>query len=152
MQTARPKHHVEAVFYGLVNAKAFLQAMQLALNQVPAEGVFTGDNLVTFSKNLSFLEDERFMAAFDEHAEDTVENHSSGASTRSAGPPNARFTSRATSSSAALTEAPARESSSITSTSQSTIDRSFSMTGSYWDQRLTPMRKATQTKTGMTTS
>jgi hypothetical protein len=36
-------------------------------------GIFTGDNLFTFGKNLSFLSDHAFMAAVERHAESSVE-------------------------------------------------------------------------------
>lgn len=36
-------------------------------------GIFAADNLVTFYRNLSFLEDEKFMAAIEEHTETDIE-------------------------------------------------------------------------------
>jgi hypothetical protein len=55
-------------FYGVTNEDSFAGAMQEALNQVKVGGIFLGDNLFTFHKNLGFLHDEAFVTAFNTHA------------------------------------------------------------------------------------
>jgi len=54
-------------FYG-VNHPAFTAAIQSAINNAHPDGLFTGDNLFSVGRNLSFLEDARFMAAHQRHA------------------------------------------------------------------------------------
>lgn len=66
-------HYTTAVFHGVVNHGEFCNSIQGALNQVTSGGIFLGDNLFTFSRNLSFLDDERFMRAFEAQAETEVE-------------------------------------------------------------------------------
>ena len=57
-------NHLTSVFYGLRNETEFHRGVQHVLNNINGIGVYTGDNLLTFGKNLGFLEDERFMRAF----------------------------------------------------------------------------------------
>lgn len=57
----------------MVDADLFYEAVQSAINQVSGEGLFTGDNLFTFGRNLSFLQDEPFMKAFQKHTETDIE-------------------------------------------------------------------------------
>jgi hypothetical protein len=67
------RDHLTTLFYGLKDRKAFLDALRAALVQVAWKNSYTGDNLITFGKNLSFLDDEKFMAAVGRHATDLVE-------------------------------------------------------------------------------
>lgn len=67
------KNHMVVVFYNVNNLLAFNSAIQTAINQVPPQGIYIGDNLITYGRNLSFLDDERLMAAFEKHAETQVE-------------------------------------------------------------------------------
>lgn len=60
---------LNTAFYGTSDYKAFVSALQQTINQVGSGGVFTGDNLFTYSKNLSFLDDRRFMEVFEEQTE-----------------------------------------------------------------------------------
>lgn len=69
-----PEYYHSALFFGVKDIQGFIAAMRqviLGLKQIP--GSFTGDNLFTFGKNLSFLGDPKFMAAFDRHAETKIE-------------------------------------------------------------------------------
>ncbi len=67
-------NYMKAVFYGVHDHRAFCEASQTMVNQITApDGVFIGDNLFAFNRNLSFLDDAKMMAAFDEHAETDVE-------------------------------------------------------------------------------
>ncbi len=68
-------NYSEPVFYGPVNSKAFLQGIQHSVNQLPSPttGVFIGDQLFTIGRNLSFLENERFMTTFKRHAQTSLE-------------------------------------------------------------------------------
>lgn len=58
---------LSAAFYG-VNHAEFTAAIQSAINNAHPDGVFTGDNLITIGRNLSFLGDASFMAAHRRHA------------------------------------------------------------------------------------
>src|SRR5262249_51951913 len=60
-------------FCGLTDAQAFHEGIQKAIHQLPPVGIFAGDNIFTFGRNLSFLEDEAFMRAFTTHAQTDTE-------------------------------------------------------------------------------
>lgn len=63
-------------FFGVQDRPAFAKAVKAAfacLFPNWRRGIFTGDNLVTFGKNLSFLTDERFMATVEKNAGTEVE-------------------------------------------------------------------------------
>lgn len=62
-----------AVFHGTRDRNVFGERIQAVINEVPADGVFAGDNLFTFNRNLGFLRDERLMAAFNAHTETVIE-------------------------------------------------------------------------------
>lgn len=67
------KSYIESIFWGSHDRKTFVQGMQTAINTLDPFGVFFGDNLFTFRRNLSFLDMPKFMEAFNKHATDPVE-------------------------------------------------------------------------------
>ncbi len=67
------KNYLTNMFWGPADHDEFAKGVQLAINQVAPNGVFTGDNIFTFGRNLSFLDDEKFMAAFSKHVETDAE-------------------------------------------------------------------------------
>jgi len=67
------KSYLSGVFWGVANADRFRRGIQQVVDQVAPKGVFVGDNLLTFHKNLSFLDDAPFMSAFGRHAQTDVE-------------------------------------------------------------------------------
>lgn len=73
MQELSKLNHITSTFYGMVDPNLFFQGVQTAVNQVSSEGLFAGDNLFTYGRNLSFLEDEVFMEAFQKHVETEIE-------------------------------------------------------------------------------
>lgn len=64
---------LNTAFYGTNDHPAFVSALQHTINQVGCGGVFTGDNLFTYNKSLSFLHDERFMQIFDANTDGVFE-------------------------------------------------------------------------------
>lgn len=69
-----PPHARTQFFWGVRDHPAFnkgLDAMMEAANE--KRGWFAGDNLIAFGRNLGFLDDERFMAAFRTHARNHIE-------------------------------------------------------------------------------
>lgn len=61
-------------FYGLKDNTEFVKGIQHSVNQIDTQvGIFTGDNLFTYNRNLSFLSDEKFMQAFNKNALDSTE-------------------------------------------------------------------------------
>lgn len=55
-------------FYGLTNPDGFVSGIYQVVNSLAMqEGIYTGDNLFTYNKNLSFLDDEALMKAFNTH-------------------------------------------------------------------------------------
>ncbi len=67
------KNYLTSMFWGPTNHDEFAKGIQQAINQVAPQGIFTGDNIFTFGRNLSFLDDERFMTAFINHVETDAE-------------------------------------------------------------------------------
>jgi len=62
-------NHMKAVFYGVHDYEAFCAAGQNMISLIKApDGIFVGDNLFAFNRNLSFLDDAKMMAAFNAHA------------------------------------------------------------------------------------
>lgn len=61
------------MFWDPADHNQFANGIQQAINQVAPHGIFTGDNIFTFGRNLSFLDDKKFMAAFSRHVETDVE-------------------------------------------------------------------------------
>lgn len=67
-------NHLKPVFFGLKNAALFTQGIQSALDGISGvAGAYAGDNLFTYHRNLSFLEDKAFMEAFRRHATTDIE-------------------------------------------------------------------------------
>jgi O-methyltransferase len=67
-------NHLTTMFFGLSNVQQFLQGLQQSLNNISfKDGVYCGDNRITYNRNLSFLEDSSFMSAFRQHAVTPVE-------------------------------------------------------------------------------
>lgn len=67
------KEFLRTNFYWIKKPRVFFDALQQMLNQIGIGGSFASDNLFTYGKNLSFLHDERFVSAFEAHAENTIE-------------------------------------------------------------------------------
>ena len=69
-------NHFGQAFFGVADRIAFAQSLNTAIAAIAGNwktGIFTGDNLFTFGKNLSFLQDAPFMAAMAAHAGTDVE-------------------------------------------------------------------------------
>ena len=68
------KNHVTSFFWGTVNNyQELVKGIQHAVNQVKPIGIFAGDNLFAFGRNLSFLDDAAFMAACNNNIETEAE-------------------------------------------------------------------------------
>lgn len=68
------RQYVTSMFFGVRDWKQFTGGINSAIKALKSgAGLFTGDNLITFDKNLSFLTDEQFMAAFKKHATTEIE-------------------------------------------------------------------------------
>jgi len=64
------QHYHRTMFFGLKDQNAFYQGLRTALGSLnTTAGSFASDNLFTVGRNLSFLSDARFMAAFNTHAQ-----------------------------------------------------------------------------------
>lgn len=67
-------NHLTTCFWGLRDPVAFVQSIQSAVDEINGQaGIYTGDNLFTYHRNLSFLDDEPFMKAIDAHTTTDVE-------------------------------------------------------------------------------
>ncbi len=68
-------NHLPGAFFGLNDSKSFLDGIQQAINSLAnADGVYAGDNLFTYGRNLSFLEDKKLMESHAKHAQTQVED------------------------------------------------------------------------------
>jgi hypothetical protein len=57
--------HLTTAFFGLANGQNFIDGIQKAIHSLTAgDGIYTGDNLFTYHRNLSFLIDKPYVAAF----------------------------------------------------------------------------------------
>lgn len=67
-------HYHQPLFFGLKDRNQFYQAIRSAIAALNSTvGSFAGDNLFTFGRNLSFLTDEKFMAAFNKNVQTDIE-------------------------------------------------------------------------------
>lgn len=67
-------NHATTMFWGVGDGAQFVAGMQQCINHlVQQSGIYTGDNLFTYHRNLSFLEDEPLMSAWRKHASDEME-------------------------------------------------------------------------------
>ncbi len=70
-------NHLKAIFYGVKDYDEFCRLVQGVISQFTIQkGIFTGDNLLVFNRNLSFLEDAPLMDAYNKHAEEPEEQAS----------------------------------------------------------------------------
>lgn len=61
-------------FWGLADHQAFIKGLQQGIDQLAIQdGIYAGDNLFAYQRNLSFLDDKKFMAAYEKHAVTPVE-------------------------------------------------------------------------------
>ena len=68
--------YVTTAFYGIRDGKKLVRALNALIGLIAPRwrrGTFTGDNLFTYGKNLSFLGDARFMQAVEAHAQTATE-------------------------------------------------------------------------------
>ncbi|NTE87883.1 TylF/MycF/NovP-related O-methyltransferase [Agrobacterium rubi] len=56
--------NITNLFWGLEDKDRALSAIMDAISPLDKDGVFCGDNLIVFGRNLSFLGDEKFINAF----------------------------------------------------------------------------------------
>lgn len=67
-------NHLSTMFWGTTTPDDFTKGIQHCINAVKAQvGIYAGDNLFTYNRNLSFLEDAPFMAAVEKNVTTEVE-------------------------------------------------------------------------------
>ncbi len=66
-------NYLGQVFFAIKNTTTFSRGLREMLGEVIEGGIFTGDNMITFSKSMGFLEDEKFMAAVNRHVDNNTE-------------------------------------------------------------------------------
>lgn len=69
-------NHLTTAFFGAANMSEFLKGIQHAIDHLHPgwrDGVYAGDNIFTYGRNLSFLSDEKLMAAHRRHATTAIE-------------------------------------------------------------------------------
>lgn len=61
-------------FWGVGKHHEFIKGIQHGINQLEVQdGIYAGDNLFTYQRNLSFMGDEKLMASYHKHATTPVE-------------------------------------------------------------------------------
>lgn len=63
---------VTKIFFGVKNP-GFLQGLQQAVDNLAPQGIYAGDNLFTFGRNLGFFENKKFVEAWGAHASTQIE-------------------------------------------------------------------------------
>lgn len=64
-------NHMNNLFYGLADRPAFIKGVQHAIDQISDPGgIYAGDNLFAYHRNLGFLEDGALMASAQKNATD----------------------------------------------------------------------------------
>jgi hypothetical protein len=63
-------NYLNTCFYEVINTSEFLKGLQKAIKQLPPYGIFSGDNLFTIQRNLTFLDDAPFMRSFEKNTND----------------------------------------------------------------------------------
>jgi hypothetical protein len=67
-------NHLTTAFHSVANQQEFIEGIQKAINNLNGgDGIYTGDNLFTYHRNLSFLGDGPFMEAFKAHTDSEIE-------------------------------------------------------------------------------
>lgn len=67
-------NHLTTAFFGIADNQGFIDGIQKAVHSINGgDGIYTGDNLFTYHRNLSFLGDGPFMEAFKKHTNTEVE-------------------------------------------------------------------------------
>lgn len=67
-------NHLTTAFWGVGDGPKFIAGIQQCVNHLLSQsGIYAGDNLLTYQRNLSFMDDEPFMAAWRMQAADAVE-------------------------------------------------------------------------------
>ena len=68
------QNYLGSTFWGLADYSGFVTGIQAAINNLHGQaGIFTGDNLFTYHRNLSFLEDAPLTQAFARNATNEAE-------------------------------------------------------------------------------
>ncbi|WP_394791813.1 class I SAM-dependent methyltransferase [Rhodoferax sp.] len=68
------KNYLGGKFWGVANPSEFIRGIQHSVNNLKNQvGIFTGDQLFTFNRNLSFMDDEAFVSSMEKNAVDEVE-------------------------------------------------------------------------------
>lgn len=68
------KNHLSTAFFGTKDHQQFINGIQKSVDNIASQaGIYTGDNLFTYHRNLSFLEDEALMKAVAQHAQTDIE-------------------------------------------------------------------------------
>lgn len=63
------KNYLTDGFFGVANHAEFMSGLKHSVDHLKARaGIYAGDQLFTYHRNLGFLDDEKFMAAFNRHA------------------------------------------------------------------------------------
>lgn len=68
-RTPAMKSHSTSVFYAIHDFPKFFGGMQSIIDSLAVrQGIYTGDNIFTYNRNLSFLDDTKLMDAHTKHA------------------------------------------------------------------------------------
>ena len=68
------RNHIGGSFWGVGYEDQFVQGLRQAMDAVTQKGIYVGDNLFTFGRNLSFLGDPDFVEAVADNNPGDVEN------------------------------------------------------------------------------
>ncbi|QZA79207.1 TylF/MycF family methyltransferase [Deefgea tanakiae] len=66
-------NYLSSIFFGATDFEKFCAGLQMAIHQIPPAGIYAGDNLFTFGRNLGFMNDEALMKAYRTNATTAIE-------------------------------------------------------------------------------
>jgi hypothetical protein len=66
-------NYITEAFYGVRDQEQFVDGIARALNTLQPDGIFVADNLITWNRNMGFLQDEKFVSAVNGNSPDIQE-------------------------------------------------------------------------------
>ena len=67
-------NHLPCFYFNVADGDRFFKGLQEIVNSLSFnDGIYAGDNIFTYGRNLGFLDDKNLMTAFEKNAENIVE-------------------------------------------------------------------------------
>ena len=73
MKDWKPQNFLRPVFWGVQDVRIFSKLLKKCFTQILTKGIFASDNLITFCRHIGFLQDQKFMEAYNNNVETLIE-------------------------------------------------------------------------------